>query len=169
VKILFISFLSIFILVCLKAWCKPTSKRKASYEAKPRLLNKPEQELFNRIREAAPELICFSQVSMSQMFDIHEGQADRRKKMNEIGLKSIDFLLCEQHDTSIVAAIEVNGPHHKKAHQKAKDEKKRTALEEAGIPLLIYNPDHLPDPGTIANTLGPILYEHRERFQKRPN
>ena len=55
------------------------------------LLNKAELELFNRIREAAPKLICFAQVSMSQIFYLDPRNRDSFKKLGQVGRKSIDL------------------------------------------------------------------------------
>lgn len=149
-------------------------KRK-SYMDKFNLLNKTELELFNRIQEATPALLVFSQVSMSQVFFFHPRARDTFSKLGEVGRKSIDFLLCRRDDTSIVAAIELNGPTHERPAQQVSDVKKRAALEEAGIPLMIYTPDQLPDVDTIRRTIAPLIVERlkyeaekRERMHKKP-
>jgi hypothetical protein len=151
-----------------------TEAKKSKYLDKFQLLNKSEFELYQRIQEAAPKLICFCQVSMSQVFFFFPGRKDTFTKLGEIGRKSIDFLLCRQDDTSIVAAIELNGPRHGEADQKISDEKKKAALEEAGIPLLVFTPNPLPDVKTIRDALAPMMVERRkyeaekkERIQKK--
>lgn len=152
-------------------------KEKRRYFDKFRLMNKAELELFNRLQEAMPALLVFSQVSMSQVF--HFNRWDNRgtfSKLGEIGRKSIDFLICRRDDTSIVAAIELNGPTHDEEKQKISDAKKRQALEEAGIPLMVYTPDNLPDVATIRRTMAPLIVERRSyeeakraRLQKKPS
>jgi hypothetical protein len=114
------------------------------YLDKFQLLNKSELELFNRLEEAVPKLIVFAQVSMSQVFYLNPKRRDTFSKLGEIGRKSIDFVLCRRDDTSIVAAIELNGPKHDEPGQAESDQKKRAALEDAGIPLMIYMPNNLP-------------------------
>ena len=151
-----------------------TNEKKTKYLDKFQLLNKTELELFNRLCEAVPALIVFAQVSMSQVFFLHPRQKDTFAKLGEIGRKSIDFLLCRRDDTSIVAAVELNGPTHEKPEQAESDTKKRAALEEAGIPLMIYTPDALPDVATIRKTMAPLIVDRRkyeaekqERIQKK--
>lgn len=140
-----------------------TEVRKPKYMDKFHLLNKAETELFNLIRQAAPSLYVFVQVSMSQIFYM----SNRQKaftQVREIGRKSIDFLLCRE-DMSIVVAIELNGPKHETEKQKISDEKKRATLEEAGIPLLILKPDAMPDVKTLGAMIAPLVVE-RKRYEK---
>ena len=117
----------------LLAFKKKPSRKKISrvntssrYMDKFQLLNKGEQELYKRLKEAAPALIVFSQVSMSQIFHITPDR--KRMQLNEIGRKSVDFLLCRE-DTSILLAIELNGAHHEEERQKFSDDQKRKAQE----------------------------------------
>ncbi|MDD5300362.1 MAG: DUF2726 domain-containing protein [Gallionella sp.] len=127
--------------------------KRPQYKDKSQLLNKCEQQLFSKLREAAPKLVILSQVSMSQLFDITGAKGFLQ--VGEIGRKSVDFLICRE-DTSIMLAIELNGPMHDKASQKIGDKKKKDALEEAGIPLIIIKPDAIPDVGSLRK----ILAEH---------
>ncbi len=121
------------------------------YRDKFWLLNRGEQCLYKMLCEAAPNYIVFSQVSMSQIF--YQLDDEKRK---EIGNKSIDFLLCRKDDTSMVLAIELNGPDHEKEIQKLGDERKRAALKKAGIPLLPLYADSIPD----IKQLGRLLAEN---------
>lgn len=134
-------------------------REKPKYLDKFHLLNKYEQTLYFRLVEAMPALIVLSQVSLSQVFHI-KGKGGYLQ-VNEIGKKSLDFLICRQ-DFSIVVAIELNGPTHEKEVQKKRDEKKRMALEEAGIPLMVYYPDELPEVAEIRRTIAPLIVERRE-------
>lgn len=127
--------------------------KRTQYKDKSQLLNKCEQQLFSRLREAAPKLVILSQVSMSQLFDITGAKGFLQ--VGEIGRKSVDFLICRE-DTSIMLAIELNGPMHDKPSQKLGDEKKRIALEEAGIPLIVIKPDGIP----VVSDLRKMLAEH---------
>lgn len=146
------------------------STTRSQYRDKFRLLNQGEQVLFFRLAEAVPALIVLSQVSLSQVFHINGRNV--RTQLNEVGKKSLDYLICRK-DFSIVAAIELNGPDHAKPAQQKSDAVKRAALEEAGIPLLIYTPDALPDVMTIRRDLAPAIVERKSyeaernsRFQK---
>ncbi|WP_220635166.1 DUF2726 domain-containing protein [Georgfuchsia toluolica] len=115
-------------------------ERKSQYRDKFELLNGAEQKLYWTLREAAPALVVFSQVSMSQIFHIDQKTKDRRQKLNEAGKKSIDFMLCRPDDMSIVVALELNGRTHDKEDRKLSDETKQRTLQEAGIPLIVLTP-----------------------------
>lgn len=128
------------------------------YQDKFQLMNKSEKMLYDRLREAAPALLIFSQVSMSQLFHITNYKKNGFLQVGEIGRKSIDFLLCRE-DTSIMLAIELNGPTHEREDQKIRDEKKQIALGEAGIPLIIFTPNCIPDIAELRKTLAPYIVE----------
>jgi hypothetical protein len=144
-----------------------TSER-AQYRDKFFLMNKTELALYKSLTEAAPALLVFSQVSMSQLFHIDRYKKGNLKALGEIGRKSVDFLLCRADDSSIVLAIELNGPKHEEAEQKAGDEKKRIALEEAGIPLVVLYPDQLPDVAGIRKLLAPHMVD-RKKYEAERN
>lgn len=128
--------------------------KRSQYKDKSHLLNKCEQELYSRLREAAPKLHIHTQVSMSQLFNITGKNGFLQ--VGEIGRKSVDFLLCKE-DSSIMLAIELNGPTHEKASQKIGDEKKQIALKEAGIPLIIIKPEAIPDVDSLRKILAPHI------------
>lgn len=97
-------------------------------------------------------------------------------QIGEVGRKSIDFLICRADDTSIVAAIELNGPMHEKEKQKVSDAKKQAALEEAGIPLIVIKPDEVPEVTELRKLLAPHIVERRKyeaerdkRLQRNPS
>lgn len=137
---------------------------KPKYWDKFQLLNKSEQILYNRLREATPALLVFSQVSMSQLF--HITSEKKHVQLKEIGKKSVDFLLCRE-DTSIVMAIELNGPMHDQENQIFSDKQKRDALEDAGIPLAVFKPNEIPDVPELRRILAPYIVERRSNEAER--
>jgi hypothetical protein len=141
-------------------------RQRPQYMDKFQLLNKAEQKLLTLLDEAMPNLRVFCQVSMSQVFHIGYRKGAYRQ-LGEIGRKSIDFLICRRDDTSIVIAIELNGPMHEKEKQRISDEKKRAALEEAGIPLLILYPDALPDVRTLRDAIAKQIAKRRQYEAER--
>lgn len=134
--------------------------KRDQYQDKFRLLNKSELVLYERLIEAVPAYYVFSQVSMSQLFHIRNYRQSGFLQIAEIGRKSVDFLLCRK-DTSIVLAIELNGPTHERDEQKARDEKKRIALEEAGIPLLVLDPAAIPEGAELRRQIAHLVAERR--------
>ena len=147
--------------------CSPSIERRARYRDKFEFLNGAEQKLYWTLREAAPALLVFSQVSMSQVFHIDERTKDRRQKLTEIGKKSIDFLLCRPDDMSIAVAIELNGRTHEKEDRRQSDETKQRTLQEAGIPLIVLKPGEMPDVGSFRKMLAPHLVDRRKYEKER--
>lgn len=139
---------------------------RAQYRDKFKLMNKSEHVLYSRLVEATPALLVFCQVSMSQLFHINSTHKKGFLQVAEIGRKSVDFLLCRE-DTSILLAIELNGPTHEREAQKVRDEKKRIALEEAGIPLIVFDPNGIPDVQELRKTLAPFIVERRKNEAER--
>ncbi len=127
-----------------------------SYRDKFWLLNKSEQVLYWRLIEAVPKLVVLTQVSMSQLF--HLSRQAGYLQLGEVGRKSVDFLLCRQ-DFSIVLAIELNGPTHQRERQKKSDETKRRTLTEAGIPLITIYPDSIPEIPAIRKMIAPYIVD----------
>jgi very-short-patch-repair endonuclease len=127
------------------------------------LLNKSEQELFNLLKAAMPRLQVFPQVSLSQVFN-KLGEMEIRK----IGRMSVDFLICREN-FSIVAAVELQGPHHQfNTRQKGRDALKRAALEDAGIPLVeFWIKDGLPDLKGIRDAMAHSIVRRRKNETRR--
>lgn len=140
--------------------------KRPKYMDKFQLMNKSEQLLFARLKEAAPALLVFAQVSMSQLFHITNQKRNSFMQLGEIGRKSVDFLLCRE-DTSILIAIELNGPTHEREDQRKRDEKKQAALEEAGIPLAIFTPSEIPNVPELRKILAPHIVERRNNEAER--
>lgn len=144
-----------------------TKREVPAYRDKFQLLNKTELALYRKLTEAVPAMLVFSQVSMSQLFHINSFRKDGFLQIATIGRKSVDFLICRQ-DTSIVLAVEFNGPTHEKAAQKGRDEKKKAALEEAGIPLIVFTPENLPaDVQALRRVLAPYVVERKNNEAAR--
>lgn len=122
-----------------------------------RVLDSSELDLFNRLREAAPSLIVFAQVNMSQVYYLHSKRIDTLNRFGEIGRTSIDFLLCRRDDNSIVAAVALRAKAAAVSRTLDSDTSKFAALKEAGIPLMVYAREKLPDITTIRRSLTPLI------------
>lgn len=141
--------------------------RGSRYRDKPRLLNYSEQQLYKRLCEAVPAMTVFAEVSMSQVLHIDDRTPDRYRQLDEIGKKSLDFLICRYADSSIICAIELNGPTHDQENRKRSDETKRLALEEAGIPLIIFYPEELPAVADIRLQIAHAIRARRTHEEQR--
>jgi Protein of unknown function (DUF2726) len=111
------------------------------YAKKP--LSNPEQILYFRLCKALPHHIVLAQVALSRMLGVNKG-SNFGAWFNRISRMSVDFVLCSK-DCTIVAVIELDDASHKKANRLAADAKKDKALKSAGIRVLRWQMNSIPD------------------------
>ena len=115
------------------------------YAKKP--LTRPEQVLYHRLVAALPECIVLAQVQLSRALGVKKGHPFHRWN-NRINRMSVDFLVCLK-DSTIVAAVELDDGTHARPDRIEADAKKGKALSAAGIPLVRWTVDALPDAKAI--------------------
>lgn len=112
------------------------------YAKKP--LTQPEQVLYHRVVGALPECIVLAQMQLSRVLGVKQG-FNFHEWNNRM---SLDFVVCLK-DSSIVAAVELDDKSHKHAARKVADDKKAKALSAAGITLIRWKTNALPDEAAI--------------------
>lgn len=115
------------------------------YAKKP--LTQPEQVLYHRLVSALPDHIVLAQVQLSRILGVKQGN-NFHEWNNRINRMSLDFVVCSK-DASIIAAIELDDKSHEKASRKEADDKKNKALASAGVKLLRWQVNALPDEAGI--------------------
>lgn len=115
------------------------------YAKKP--LTQPEQILYHRLVAAMPECIVLAQVQLSRVLGVKKGFSFNEWN-NRINRMSLDFLVCLK-DSTVVAAVELDDKTHEKSSRIEADAKKGKALSAAGIALVRWNVNALPDEATI--------------------
>ena len=111
------------------------------YAKKP--LSNPEQILYFRLCKALPQHIVLAQVALSRLLGVNQG-SNFGVWFNRINRMSADFVLCSK-DSTIVAVIELDDASHKKAGRAAADAKKDKALKSAGIRVVRWQMNSIPD------------------------
>lgn len=119
-----------------------------------KVLSQPEQILYFRLVKALPEGIVLAQVQLSQLIGIKKGHNSYTWN-NRINRMSVDFVICNR-DASIVAAIELDDATHANIHRMAADKKKDSALASAGIPVIRWHVNSLPDSVFIQSAIRPL-------------
>ena len=119
------------------------------YAKKP--LSQPEQVLYHRLHAAMPECIVLAQVQLSRVLGVKKG-FNLREWNNRIDRMSLDFLVCLK-DSTIVAAVELDDKTHEKASRVEADAKKEKALSAAGVTLVRWHVNAMPDENTIRQAL----------------
>lgn len=119
------------------------------YEKKP--LTQPEQILYHRLVKAMPECIVLAQVQLSRVLGIKKG-FNFQEWNNRINRMSLDYIVCLK-DSTIIAAIELDDSTHENTSRIKDDEKKNKALSSAGITLIRWHVNSMPNEATIRQTL----------------
>lgn len=115
------------------------------YAKKP--LTQPEQVLYHRLVAALPDHIVLAQVQLSRILGVKQGN-NFHEWNNRINRMSLDFVVCGK-DANIIAAIELDDKTHEKASRKEADDKKNKALSSAGVRLVRWQVNALPDDAGI--------------------
>lgn len=102
-----------------------------------------EVAMFRVLRTAFPGFHVFAQVGLSCLVDVADG-ANRTYWSNRVNRMSVDFVLCDAR-LEVVAVLEVDGPSHSADDAVARDAKKDAVLAAAGIRILRYRNQSLPD------------------------
>ncbi|MCH2220535.1 MAG: DUF2726 domain-containing protein [Dechloromonas sp.] len=143
----------------------PQTRNSDAPTQKPyRLLNDAEQILFFRLCEAMPRMLVFAQVGVAQLAQLR-GRREARKLNSMLG-RGVDFVICDS-DFRIVAAIDLAWPADDGTENSPQEEKRR-ALQNLGIPLIVYRPNQLPDTNTLSNEVGNAIV-HRKRLEAERN
>jgi hypothetical protein len=126
-----------------------------------RPLSDPEQMLYHRLCQALPDHMVLAQVGLSRFLAVKKGH-DPRAWNNRINRMSVDFLVCNR-DASVIAAIELDDASHQRPDRVSAYEKKERALEAAGLPLLRWRVDAMPDEAAIHAALASESTGRRNR------
>lgn len=115
------------------------------YAKKP--LTQPEQVLYHRLVGALPECIVLAQLQLSRVLGVKRGFSFHEWN-NRINRMSLEFVVCLK-DSTIVAAVELDDKSHELAARKVADDKKEKVLSAAGITLIRWKTNALPDEAAI--------------------
>ena len=126
-----------------------------------RPLSEPEQVLYYRLCHALPDHLVLAQVGLSRFLTVKKGH-DPRSWHNRINRMCVDFLVCNK-DASVIAAIELDDASHQRPDRVSADEKKERALDAAGVRLLRWSVDAMPDEAAIHAALASGSTSRRNR------
>lgn len=101
---------------------------------------------FNRLQQAVPELIIFSQVQLSRII-MPNDDADTNQGFwfNRICRMSVDYVLVAEDKQTVLLAIELDDWTHNTRRRQQQDNKKDKALSSAGIPIVRFHGEAMPD------------------------
>src|SRR5258708_1145357 len=119
------------------------------YAKKP--LSVPEQILYHRLVKALPDRIVLTQVQLSRVLGVKKG-FNFGKWSNRMNRVSVDFVVCLK-DWRVVGVIELDDSSHQRAARAEADRRKEQALKSAGVVLIRWSVNALPDESTIRAAL----------------
>ena len=99
---------------------------------------------FNKLQQALPELLIFGQVQLSRIIRPNPN-ANQQFWFNRICRMSIDYVLVAPDKKTVLAAIELDDWTHNSARRQQQDNKKDKALSCAGIPILRFHGEAMPN------------------------
>jgi hypothetical protein len=131
---------------------------KGRYVGRQALLTMPERILYQRLREALPDKLIFSQVAVNQLIDSKSAEGASKavdfSLFGKISGKSFDFVVCDENTAPLVA-VELDDSSHQRSDRKKADAQKNEACEQAGIRLVRFKVSQMPATAELANLLTP--------------
>jgi hypothetical protein len=105
-------------------------------------LTKNEKEFFNRLVQALPDYYIFPQVSLGALLQPNVKNNDKKNFYSIRGTfsqKIVDYVICSK-DIQVIAIIELDD----KTHNKNKDAKRDSMIEEANYKMIRWNSNSKP-------------------------
>jgi hypothetical protein len=116
-----------------------------------KVLTHPEQVLYHRLVAAMPEHIILAQVQLSRVLGVKKG-FNFNEWNNRINRMSLDFLVCSR-DSSAIFGVELDDKTHSRPSRAEADAKKEKAMSAAGVRLVRWQVNALPDEAAIRQAL----------------
>lgn len=126
------------------------AKREWPFYAR-KLMSPPEQALYFKLCKALPDCIVLSQVGLSRILGVKKGNKFHEWN-NRINRMSADFVVCSR-GAAVLAVIELDDKTHSRSDRKAADAKKDKALGAAGIKIIRWNVNNIPDESGIKRAI----------------
>ena len=107
------------------------------YRARGRLVTKSELRFYKSLTKAVQDdFEIFAMVRIADLLRVEDGTNNRRKWLNKILAKHVDFVICEHGSLVPRVCIELDDRSHQRPDRIERDEFLDSAFESAGLPLL---------------------------------
>lgn len=114
-----------------------TSKQRPPYVKRERLITRAELRFFRVLQKAVmDDWEIFTMVRIADVLTVPENIPNRRKWLNQILAKHVDFVLCDPGTLAPKIAIELDDRSHEQPERMARDEMVNEAFAAAELPLL---------------------------------
>lgn len=124
----------IALILLMRMWATPA---KPPYLARGQLVTKPELRFYKSLAKAVQDdFEIFAMVRIADLLRVEKGHKNRRKWLNKILAKHIDFVLCDPGSLKPLVCIELDDPSHERPDRVERDIFVNQAFAAAGLPLL---------------------------------
>ena len=121
-------------ILLMRTWARPA---KLPYEARGQLVTKSELRFYKSLLKAVQDdWEIFAMVRIADLLRVEKGNQQRRKWLNKILAKHIDFVLCDPGSLQPIVCIELDDPSHNRPDRIERDIFVNSAFEAAELPLL---------------------------------
>ncbi len=118
----------------LRMWSGPG---RMPYRARPALVTKAELRFYKALQKAVQDdWEIFAMVRVADLLRVEANVGKKRKWLNKILAKHVDFVLCDPGSLEPQLAIELDDASHQRADRVERDIFMNEAFESAGLPLL---------------------------------
>lgn len=122
------------------------------------LMTDTEVLFFKKLQQAMPEYLIFSQVQLSRIIaPIDDEDIDQSFWFNRICRMSVDYILVDIDCQTVLVAIELDDWTHQTRRRQQQDDKKDKALSSAGIAIVRFHGEAMPDVVQLRQTLQSII------------
>lgn len=121
------------------------------YRKRDQLLNAREMVVYDAVLNiiGSSPYIVIPKVRLADIIQLSADADNRQEHAQRVKEKSVDLLVCQIPDLTPILVLQVEPPNGDGKRKFRGDRFIRQSLQAAGIPALLINPNHLPDPEEI--------------------
>lgn len=125
------------------------------YRRRDQLLNAREMVAYDAVLDiiGSSRYIVFPKVRLADIIQLSADADNRQEHAQRVKEKSVDLLICQVPDLTPVLVLLVEPPSGDGKRKYRGERFVRQALQAAGIPVAIINPNQLPEPHEILGLL----------------
>lgn len=112
-------------------------EKRFPYQPREAIITKAELKFYRALIKAAQdEFDLFAMVRLADILQVDPNLPNKRKWLNSILAKHVDFVVCDQQTLKPLVCIELDDPTHQRPDRIERDIFVNKAFASAGLPLL---------------------------------
>lgn len=121
------------------------------------IMTNTEVIFFKKLQQAVPEYLIFGQVQLSRIIAPSDDEVDKSFWLNRINRMSVDYVIVDEDCQTTLLAIELDDWTHDSRQRQKADEKKDKALSSAGIAVLRFDSEQMPNVHQLREAIVDII------------